>query len=270
MLEASKVVPEPRGSGTTIELRDLSKRFTTRAGEFEALTSVDIRIAAGEFVSVVGPSGCGKSTLLLMVAGLLAPTTGSIHVDGKLLQKPLTEVGIVFQDHLLLDFRSAEGNILLQTQIRGMPRQASREEARRRLRQLGLEAAADRYPWQLSGGMRQRVSLARALIHDPPVLLMDEPFGALDAITRTQMRHDLELLWMEKRKTVLFITHAVEEAVGLSDRVIVMGPSPGRIVDEIAIDLPRPRPVELGADPSFVAYTDRIYSVFKRHGVLKF
>jgi NitT/TauT family transport system ATP-binding protein len=264
------VVPEPRGSGATIELRDLSKRFTTRAGEFEALTPVDIRIASGEFVSVVGPSGCGKSTLMLMVAGLLAPTTGSIRVDGQLLTRPLTEVGIVFQDHLLLDFRTAEANILLQTQIRGLPRQASREEARRRLRQLGLEAAADRYPWQLSGGMRQRVSLARALIHDPPVLLMDEPFGALDAITRTQMRHDLELLWMEKRKTVLFITHAVEEAVGLSDRVIVMGPSPGRIVDEIAIDLPRPRPVELGADPSFVAYTDRIYSVFKRHGVLKF
>lgn len=271
MLVAKQVAPEPRsGSGAAIEVRGLSKRFRTKAGEVEALTPIDFRLESGEFLSVVGPSGCGKSTLMLLVAGLLAPTTGQVLVDGEPLTKPLIDVGIVFQDHLLLDWRTAENNILLQTQIRGRPREASREEARRRLRQLGLEAAADRYPRQLSGGMRQRVSLARALIHDPPVLLMDEPFGALDAITRTQMRHDLELLWMEKRKTVLFITHAVEEAVGLSDRVIVMGPSPGRIVDEIIIDLPRPRPVELGANRSFVAYADRIYSVFKQHGILRF
>lgn len=271
MLAPRSEAPEPQpGSGASIELRGLSRRFRTKAGEVEALLPIDLRVEAGEFVSVVGPSGCGKSTLMLMVAGLLAPTTGEVRVAGSPLTRPLTDVGIVFQDHLLLDWRTAQDNILLQTQIRGRPRQESREEARWRLRQLGLEAAADRYPRQLSGGMRQRVSLARALIHDPPILLMDEPFGALDAITRTQMRHDLEMLWMEKRKTVLFITHAVEEAVGLSDRVIVMGPSPGRIVDEIAVDLPRPRPVELGADPSFVAYADRIYAVFRRHGVLRF
>jgi NitT/TauT family transport system ATP-binding protein len=257
-------------SGASIEVRGLSKRFQTRRGWVDALAPISFTIKPGEFVSVVGPSGCGKSTLMLIVAGLLKPTTGEVLISGRRLTKPLTDVGIVFQDHLLLDFRTAEKNILLQTQIRGLPAQVSKQEARRLLRQLGLDAAADRYPRQLSGGMRQRVSLARALIHDPPVLLMDEPFGALDAITRTQMRHDLESLWLEKRKTVLFITHGVEEAVGLSDRVIVMGPSPGGIVDEITIDLPRPRPVELGEARSFVQYTDRIYSIFKRLGVLKF
>jgi NitT/TauT family transport system ATP-binding protein len=135
---------------------------------------------------------------------------------------------------------------------------------------LGIAHAADRYPKQLSGGMRQRVSIARALIHQPSVLLMDEPFGALDAITRTQIRHDLELLWLETRKTVLFITHSVEEAVGLSDRVLVMSPSPGRIVEEIAIDLPRPRPAHLGEYPTFNVYAERIHAAFQRMGVIKY
>ncbi len=270
MLARSEMPEASEASGSSIEVRNLSKRFQTRAGHVDALAPIDFKINAGEFVSVVGPSGCGKSTLMLIVAGLLKPTSGDVFIKGEKLTKPLTDVGIVFQDHLLLDFRTAEKNILLQTQIRGQPAEASKKEARRLLHQLGLDVAGDRYPRQLSGGMRQRVSLARALIHDPPVLLMDEPFGALDAITRTQMRHDLEILWLEKRKTVLFITHGVEEAVGLSDRVVVMGPSPGRIVDEIKIELPRPRPVELGAEHTFVTYTDRIYSIFKRLGVLKF
>jgi NitT/TauT family transport system ATP-binding protein len=260
----------PGAAGASIEVKDLSKRFQTRAGPVNALSPINFTIQAGEFVSVVGPSGCGKSTLMLMVAGLLKATTGEVLIDGQKLTKPLTDVGIVFQDHLLLDFRTAEKNLLLQTQIRGRPADASKKEARRLLHQLGLDAAGDLYPRQLSGGMRQRVSLARALIHDPPVLLMDEPFGALDAISRTQMRHDLESLWLEKRKTVLFITHGIEEAVGLSDRVIVMGPSPGGIVDEITVELPRPRPVEMGEERSFAQYTNRIYSIFKQLGVLKF
>ncbi len=269
MLTGTEPVGARSVTGATIQARDLSKRFITKTGEVQALSPIDTIVKAGEFVSVVGPSGCGKSTLMLIVAGLLKPTTGDILFNGERLTKPLTDVGIVFQDHLLLDWRSAEKNILLQTQIRGRPRQESTDEAGRLLARLGLTPARDRYPRQLSGGMRQRVSIARALIHDPPVLLMDEPFGALDALTRTQMRHDLETLWLEKQKTVLFITHGVEEAVGLSDRVIVMGPSPGRIVDEIGIDLPRPRPVELGQDRSFVQYTDRIYKTFQQLGVLK-
>jgi NitT/TauT family transport system ATP-binding protein len=261
--------PVVQAAGARIEIRGVSKVYLTRDGEVEALTPLDVAVEAGTFVSLIGPSGCGKSTLLLIAAGLLPPTAGAVLIDGERLEQPLTDVGIVFQDHLLLDFRTAEDNILLQTQIRGRPEEESRREARRLLEQLGLVEAARRYPRQLSGGMRQRVSIARALIHDPSILLMDEPFGALDAITRTQMRHDLELLWLEKRKTVLFITHSVEEAIGLSDRVIVMSPGPGRIVDEIAIDLPRPRPVELGVEPSFVAYADRVYAAFKKWGVLR-
>jgi NitT/TauT family transport system ATP-binding protein len=256
--------------GARIVGRGVSKTYITRDRDVFALQPIDFEIESGEFVSLIGPSGCGKSTLMLIVAGLLESSNGEIEVNGERLTKPLTDVGIVFQDHLLLDFRTAIENLLLQTQIRGMPKEAAREEARRLLRQLGLEEAADRYPNQLSGGMRQRVSLGRALIHDPSVMLMDEPFGALDAITRTQMRIDLERLWLEKQKTVLFITHSVEEAIGLSDRVIVMSPGPGKIVTEIKIGLSRPRPVELGQDKAFVEYADEIYEMFKQLGVLRF
>ena len=253
-----------------VEARNVSKTYRTRDGNVQALQPINAEIGAGEFVSLIGPSGCGKSTFMLITAGLLEATSGSIHINGKQLTQPLTDVGIVFQDHLLLDFRTAEDNILLQAQIRGLPMEAARETTRRLLKQLGLEAAANRYPSQLSGGMRQRVSLARALIHDPACLLMDEPFGALDAITRTQMRHDLEMLWLEKPRPVLFITHSVEEAIGLSDRVLVMSASPGQIVEEIKIDLPRPRPVGLGEDASFARYADRIYETFRKLGVLRY
>ena len=207
---------------------------------------------------------------MLIAAGLTEPTEGEIRIDGARLGGPLTDVGIVFQDHLLLEFRTALGNILLQHQIRGLPLVQGRADALALMEKIGIAQAADRYPRELSGGMRQRVSLARALIHQPSVLLMDEPFGALDAITRTQIRHDLELLWLETRKTVLFITHSVEEAVGLSDRVLVMSPSPGRIVEEIAIDLPRPRPAHLGEYPTFNVYAERIHEAFRRLGVIKY
>lgn len=255
--------------GAQAEARQITKTYPTRGGEVEALLPTSFTLGAGEFVSFVGPSGCGKSTLMLLMAGLLPPTSGEILVDDRPLTEPLTDVGIVFQDHLLLDFRNAEDNVLLQTQIRKLPRAESRAAAERLFERLGLQGAEHRYPQQLSGGMRQRVSLARALIHDPPMLLMDEPFGALDAITRTQMRHDLEQLWMEKRKTVMFITHSVEEAIGLSDRVIVMSPGPGRLIEEIIVDLPRPRPVELGSERAFVEYADQVYAIFRETGVLK-
>ena len=263
--------PVMSGGGATgrgIELGGVGKRFPTPTGSFEALTPVQLDIRPGEFVSIVGPSGCGKSTLMLMTAGLLAPTSGEIVVDGRKLDSPLTEVGIVFQDHLLLDWRGALDNVLLQAEVRGIPKSEARDTAAALFRQLGLTGSERRYPRQLSGGMRQRVSIARAVLHDPPILLMDEPFGALDAITRTQIRHDLEALWMARRKTVLFITHSVEEAVGLSDRIIVMSPSPGRFVEEIVVDLARPRPVELGAEAAFVEYTDRVYALFRDMGVI--
>ncbi len=260
----------PAGSrGVRIQIDGVNKVY----GEgtelpFEALRPTTVDIEPGEFVSVVGPSGCGKSTLMLMVAGLLEVSRGRIQVDGRKLAGPLTDVGIAFQDHLLLDFRTAEDNVLLQGVIRKLPMAPIRERTSELFERLGLAQAAKRYPHQLSGGMRQRVSLARALVLRPSVLLMDEPFGALDALTRVQVRHDLEQLWMTERPTVLFITHSVEEAVGLSDRVLVMAPSPGEVVEELRIDLPRPRPVALGDEPAFAEYSKRIYDHFARLGVI--
>ena len=255
-------------NGVAISARSISKQFITKGGVNQALIPTDFDIAPGEFVSIVGPSGCGKSTIMLLVAGLLESTSGTITIDGTELNEPLTDVGIVFQDDLLLDFRSARDNILLQGKIRGLPKAQQEKRTDELLKQLGVHEAAGRYPNQLSGGMRQRVAIARALVHEPSVLLMDEPFGALDALTRTQMRLDLERLWMEQPKSVLFITHSVEEAVGLSDRVLVMGPSPGRIVKEIVIDLPRPRPVQMGDEAAFADYAAEIYDIFKELGVI--
>lgn len=255
--------------GVDIAIRNVSKIFGegTRKS-FLALKHVDATIHAGEFVSVVGASGCGKSTLMLMVAGLLRQTTGEITVDGKLVDKPLTNVGIAFQDHLLLDFRTALENVMLHVDIRRLPRKLIEQRAKELFAKLKLEHAMNKYPQQLSGGMRQRVSLIRTLVHDPDLLLMDEPFGALDALTRLQVRMDLETLWMRRRPTVLFITHSVEEAVGLSDRILVMSPSPGEVIDEIKVELSRPRPIMLGDAPEFSAYVSRIYRHFERLGVL--
>lgn len=255
-------------TGLEIQGTALSKQFQTKDGVNVALQPTDFRIGPGEFVSVVGPSGCGKSTLMLMVAGLLDPSGGHVSINGAPLTEALTDVGIVFQDDLLLDFRTARDNILMQGRIRGLPKAQQQARTDELMKQLGLDKAKNRYPKQLSGGMRQRVSIARALVHDPSVLLMDEPFGALDALTRTQMRVELEALWLERPKSVLFITHSVEEAVGLSDRVIVMGPSPGRIVEVLEIDLPRPRPVQLGDEAAFAEYSAKIYDIFQQLGVL--
>ena len=256
--------------GVPIAIRRVSKTFGQDTDRpFLALKEVSVEIAAGEFVSVVGPSGCGKSTLMLMVAGLLKRTRGDIVIAGTEVTRPITDVGIAFQDHLLLDFRTALANVTLHADIRRLPRKEIEARARELFAQLRLTGAIDKYPRQLSGGMRQRVSLIRTLVHDPPLLLMDEPFGALDALTRLQVRTDLEALWLRRRPTVLFITHSVEEAVGLSDRILVMGPSPGEVVDEIRIDLPRPRPIVLGDVPQFSAYVDRIHKQFERLGVLQ-
>jgi len=256
-------------SGVPIRISNVSKTFGEDEDHpFLALKEVSVDIEAGEFISVVGPSGCGKSTLMLMVAGLLKRSRGDIVVAGKSVTKPITDIGIAFQDHLLLEFRSAIANVTLQAEIRGLPRKKIETRARELFQQLRLTQAMNKYPRQLSGGMRQRVSLVRTLVHDPSVLLMDEPFGALDALTRLQVRMDLEALWLRRRPTVLFITHSVEEAVGLSDRVLVMSPSPGEVVEQIKVDLPRPRPIVLGDAPEFGAYVDRIHRHFERMGVL--
>jgi NitT/TauT family transport system ATP-binding protein len=256
-------------SGVPITIRGVQKIFGEDSDTpFQALKEVSADIESGEFISVVGPSGCGKSTLMLMVAGLLKRSCGDIIVGGKVVTKPITDVGIAFQDHLLLDFRTALENVLLHADIRGLPRAAMEARAKELFEQLGLIQAMHKYPRQLSGGMRQRVSLIRTLVHDPSLLLMDEPFGALDALTRLQVRMDLEALWLRRRPTVLFITHSVEEAVGLSDRILVMSPGPGEVVEDITVSLARPRPVVLGDAPEFGAYVDRIHRRFEQMGVL--
>lgn len=255
--------------GVPITISRVSKTFGEDTEKpFPALKEVSADIKAGEFVSVVGPSGCGKSTLMLMVAGLLKRSRGDIIVGGNTVTKPITDVGIAFQDHLLLEFRTALGNVTLHADIRKLPKKKIEARAKELFAQLRLAQATHKYPRQLSGGMRQRVSLIRTLVHDPSLLLMDEPFGALDALTRLQVRTDLEALWLRRRPTVLFITHSVEEAVGLSDRILVMSPSPGEVVDEIHVDLPRPRPIILGDVKEFAVYVDRIHHEFERLGVL--
>ena len=255
--------------GVPIQIDGVAKIFGEDTdAPFRALKEVSVDIRAGEFVSVVGPSGCGKSTLMLMVAGLLGRSRGSIVIADRPVTAPIRDVGIAFQDHLLLDFRTALGNVTLHADIRKLPRKNIEARAMELFAQLQLTQAIDKYPRQLSGGMRQRVSLIRTLVHDPSLLLMDEPFGALDALTRLQVRTDLETLWLRRRPTVLFITHSVEEAVGLSDRILVMSPSPGEVVEEIYVDVPRPRPIVLGDVPEFAAYVDRIHRHFARLGVL--
>ena len=267
-MTANDTATDAKG-GVPIAIKQVSKIFGEDTDQpFQALKEVSVGIDGGEFVSVVGPSGCGKSTLMLMVAGLLGRSHGDIVIAGRSVTDPITDVGIAFQDHLLLDFRTALRNVTLHADIRKLPKKKIEARAKDLFAQLRLTDAMDKYPRQLSGGMRQRVSLIRTLVHDPSLLLMDEPFGALDALTRLQVRTDLEALWLRRRPTVLFITHSVEEAVGLSDRILVMSPSPGEIVEEIHVDIPRPRPIVLGDVPEFGAYVDRIHKHFARLGVL--
>jgi len=239
-----------------------------RREETHALERVDLAIREGEFLAIVGPSGCGKSTLLRLVAGLHLASSGEVRVDGRLVDRPQTNLGIVFQSPVLLDWRTALSNVLVQVELRGLDPAAYRERALRLLAQVGLADFAERYPHELSGGMRQRVAIARALIHDAPLLLMDEPFGALDALTREQIRLDLEALWLATRKTVLFITHSIDEAVLLADRVVVMSPRPGRIERILDITLPRPRGLEARRSLDFTQAAEAITAIFLARGVL--
>ena len=247
-----------------IQLDGVQKRF----GEVEALAPVDFDIADGEFISVVGPSGCGKSTLLRLVAGLVPLSAGHVRVDGQPITGPVTDLGIVFQQPVLLEWRTALENVLFQVEIRGQRAAPFRARAMELLDQVGLKQFADSYPHQLSGGMRQRVAIARGLLHDPGLLLMDEPFGALDALSREQMRLDLEAIWMRRRMTVIFVTHSIDEAVLLADRVMVMSPRPGRIEQVLAVDLPRPRGLPARRAEAFLRIEELITDIFLSRGVL--
>ena len=226
---------------TRIVINKLTKHFNSINGAVTALSNVDLDINDGEFVSVVGPSGCGKSTLLNLVAGLSSPSTGEVLIDGQLVTKPQTNIGIVFQRDVLLEWRTAIDNVLFQIEMRGLKPSDYVARSEELLFSLGLEGFFHHRPSQLSGGMRQRVAICRALVHDPPLLLMDEPFGALDALTREQLMIELAALWMAKKKTVVFVTHSIQEALFLGDRVIVMSKRPGKILAQIKVDIPRPR-----------------------------
>jgi NitT/TauT family transport system ATP-binding protein len=252
-----------------ITLVDVCKSFRTASGDVLALDTFSLEITAGEFVAIVGPSGCGKSTLLRLIAGLTPATSGAVTVFGNAVSGPLTDVGIVFQQPILLDWRDVLGNVLFNIDMRGLDVKAYTPRALELLGQVGLADFATKQPYELSGGMKQRTAIARGLIHDPPLLLMDEPFGALDALTREQMRLDLETLWIATRKTVLFITHSIDEAVLLADRVVVMSPRPGRIEKLLDVRMPRPRGFDGRTTARFQELNAEITDIFLSRGVLR-
>ena len=227
-------------------------------GALKAVDNVSFEIHAGEFISIVGPSGCGKSTLMMMVSGLTLPSAGEVVIDSKKVTRPYTNLGIVFQRDALLEWRTVLENVLLQADISRLDRKQLRPKAIDLLARAGLSGFEKYYPWELSGGMRQRVAICRALLNDPALLLMDEPFGALDAMTREEMSLELLRIWEERRKTILFVTHSIPEAILLADRVVVMTPRPGRIARVLAVDLPRPRTMDLEFDPRFKVASDEV------------
>jgi NitT/TauT family transport system ATP-binding protein len=243
-----------------IDARNLAKVFHAGRARVEALAEVSFAVEEGAFVTLVGPSGCGKSTLLQILAGLIAPTTGEVRIAGERVAAPMPDkVGMVFQDPTLLPWKTALANVEFPLDLRGVERAARRQRSEALIELVGLRQFAEHYPHELSGGMRQRVAIARGLAQDPRLILMDEPFAALDEQTRTRMGRDLLDIWQKTRKTVFFITHSLTEAIYLSDLVLVMSPRPGRILDTIAIDFPRPRELDLIGSEAFGRIRNRIW-----------
>jgi NitT/TauT family transport system ATP-binding protein len=261
---SSTVVTMPARPRNLIELRAVEKSY----GPVRSLNPIDLTVKMGEFIVIVGPSGCGKSTLLKLIAGLLAPSAGEIVLEGNRVRGPPDDIGIVFQTPVLLAWRNVMSNIMLQIEMRGLREAAYRERAKALIKRAGLEGFEDKYPWQLSGGMQQRAAICRALVHDPSLLLMDEPFGALDAMTRERMNAGLQRIWLETRKTVVLITHSIAEAVFLADRVVVMSPRPGSIEAVYDVGLARPRPLSLMAKPEFTAITEKVRQHFFTDGAV--
>jgi len=252
-----------------IRCHELVKEYPSPTGPSRVLGPISVEFARGEAVAILGPSGCGKSTLLKIVAGLLAPTSGSAEVGGRLVTGPQTQAGIVFQSAVLLDWLTVMDNITLQSVARDMSRKEAHSRATELIQMVGLDPdSAGLRPSQLSGGMQQRVAICRALLHAPDLLLLDEPFGALDALTRDQMAVDMERLWSERNVTTLMVTHSIDEAVLMSDRVLVMTPKPARVELDLRIELPRPRPRNIRTSETFTGYTQQIRDAFERCGVL--
>ncbi len=269
-MSQSQPARKPTGSnGIAVDVRSLRMVYrSSRRGNVHSLEDVHFQAQEGEFISVVGPSGCGKSTLLRIVAGLLPATRGHVSIYGKEVEGPTAEVGIVFQTPVLLPWRTILDNVLLQVEMRHMDRAGYRERAMDLIKLVGIHGFEGKLPFELSGGMQQRAGICRALIHDPPLLLMDEPFGALDALTREVMNQELQRIWLDSGKTVLFITHSISEAVFLSDRVLVMSERPGTLNADIPIDLPRPRDLSTMENPRFSSLGRRIRELLQARGTL--
>jgi len=252
-----------------VRISDLQKVYKTRDGnDIHALKDVNLAIAEREFVSIVGPSGCGKTTLLKILSGILARSSGEVVVAGHPQDRPSRDVGVVFQAPVLLPWKTVLQNVMVPIAIQRRPTAAFKVRARQLIAMVGLKGFEDKYPSELSGGMQQRVGICRALVHDPSFLLLDEPFGALDAMTRETMNEELQRIWQESQKTVLLVTHSIPEAVYLADRVVVMTPRPGRIVDVIKIELPRPRQLAMQNTPEFGRYVAAIRGHFGAIGSL--
>ena len=260
----AKGVPVSNPSKSKIHIKNLCKTYFSQTGRITALENINLTIAHNEFITLVGPSGCGKSTLLKIVGGLIKPSHGTLFIDGEPRQKPSREVGIVFQEAVLLQWRTVLANVMLPVEILGLDRNAARGRAMRLLKLVGLDGFERRYPRELSGGMQQRVSICRALIHDPSVLLMDEPFAALDAMTREELGFELLRIWDTDKKTVIFVTHNISEAILLADRVVAMTPRPGRIAEIVDVKLPRPRTIDMEFKSEFKLYSDTIREVIYR------
>ncbi len=249
-----------------ISVRRLSKTYAARGAGVAALEDITFGVDEGEFVAVVGPSGCGKSTLLKILAGILPTSSGEALLRGTRIAGPRRDIGVVFQSPVLFPWRTVLDNVLLPVDVQQLDRDTHLRTAMDLLTLVGLDGFEHRYPWELSGGMQQRVAITRALVHDPAMLLMDEPFGALDAMTREHMNLELQRIWLERKKTVLFITHSIPEAVFLADRVLVMTPRPGRLMDDLRVDLGRPRSLDVMNTPTFGDYARHIRARFNLKG----
>lgn len=260
--------PTRSESEAFVLIDDVRKIFASARGEVVAVDGVSLTICRGEFVSIVGPSGCGKTTLMNLIAGLEHKTSGELLVKGSAVAGPITDVGIVFQDPTLMEWRTVLENVMLQIEVRKLDVASYKDHALELLESLGLSNFVDAYPAQLSGGMKQRVSIARALVHRPSLLLMDEPFSALDAITRDKLNVDLQKLCISEGTTTVFITHSITDAVFLGDKVVVMTPRPGRIARSIDIDIPKPRALSERETERFGQYSGEIRTIFETAGVL--
>jgi len=249
-----------------VSIAGLSKTYKSPRGDVLALSTLDLELPRGSFISLLGPSGCGKSTLLKIVSGVEKPSAGSISIGGRAMDGTPDGLGMVFQRDVLMDWRSILNNVMLPVEFLNLPRSEYLPKARDLLNLFGIGEFADRYPWELSGGMRQRASICRALLTDPQLLLMDEPFGALDAFTRDELNMELQKTWMRTRKTVLFVTHSIPEAILLSDKIVVMAARPGRVVEVIDVDFPRPRPLSVREEPEFARMTRYIREIFESTG----